>query len=282
MELAEKHAEYIDTAEQAKLIRAALKREFPGQKFSVRIDRYAGGSSVRVSWTDGPTESQVEAVAKVYEGGGFDGMIDLAYSREAWLLPDGTVRFAHTSGTEGSRGTVPEAYGSPMHPDARLVQFLGDYVFCTRELSPEFKARCLDKVRETLGHPMEMDDTVPDFWYRGRSFPYPNPSGHDCVAFVARRTATKASGWVPEWKRPKPKSDKPRPPRPVMVYMRPMEAVNGYMIGHAITTKGYKGFHFEPDSGRVSFWGGKGIAPKYMREAVAAVLTWATGQEITA
>ena len=161
-----KGAEYIDTADQAKLIRQALKKAFPGVKFSVRTSRYAGGSSVHVGWTDGPTSSQVEAVAGAYKGGGFDGMIDLAYSQETWLLPDGSVRFAATSGTEGSRGTVPAAVGSPMHPDARLVQFLGKYVSCQRRLSNDFRAILEAQVAEFAGEPYDHNRRYPISTYK--------------------------------------------------------------------------------------------------------------------
>jgi len=74
-------SEYIDTKEVAKLIRKALKESFPAYKFSVRLERYAGGSSITVSWTDGPTVNQVEQVAGVFEGSYFDGMIDYKGSR---------------------------------------------------------------------------------------------------------------------------------------------------------------------------------------------------------
>ena len=66
----------ISTPETAKLIRKALRESFHGVKTSVRSSSYAGGSSVRVSWTDGPTTAQVEAVAGAFCGGYFDGMID--------------------------------------------------------------------------------------------------------------------------------------------------------------------------------------------------------------
>lgn len=71
---------YIDVTETAKLVRAALKAAFPGIKFRVRAARYAGGASIAVRWTDGPTEEQVREVTSQYEGSGFDGMIDLKYS----------------------------------------------------------------------------------------------------------------------------------------------------------------------------------------------------------
>lgn len=57
----------------AKNIRIELKRAFKGVKFSVRSDY----SSVNISWTDGPTDEQVEAIANKYEEGRFNGMEDI-------------------------------------------------------------------------------------------------------------------------------------------------------------------------------------------------------------
>ena len=39
---------YLTCAETAKLARAALKQAFPGVRFSVRSDTYAGGASIHV------------------------------------------------------------------------------------------------------------------------------------------------------------------------------------------------------------------------------------------
>lgn len=58
-------------------VRLYLRRFFPGVRFSVTSKRYAGGSSVRVSYADGPALSAVEAVAKAFESAAFDGMQDL-------------------------------------------------------------------------------------------------------------------------------------------------------------------------------------------------------------
>lgn len=63
-------------AEVAVRVRGALKRNFPTVKFSVRSHNYSGGSSVRVSWTDGPTTAQVEQHINTFEGVTFDGMTD--------------------------------------------------------------------------------------------------------------------------------------------------------------------------------------------------------------
>lgn len=129
------NAKHLSTTETAKLIRDGLKNAFPGQKFSVRSKTYSGGSSIDIRWIDGPTDSEVSALVDVYSGKGFDGMIDLAYSYTHWLLPDGSVTVASTSGTEGSGGTVP-AYKAPKpHPKAELVHLGSGYVFTDRSYS---------------------------------------------------------------------------------------------------------------------------------------------------
>lgn len=71
-----KQTRYVDTKETASLVRAKLKKLFPWVKFSVRISRYAGGSSIHVEWTDGPTEKMVQAACEEFRGDYFDGMTD--------------------------------------------------------------------------------------------------------------------------------------------------------------------------------------------------------------
>lgn len=106
--------DYLSCAETAKLLRQALKARFPGQKFSVRSDTYAGGASIDVRWTDGPTDPEVDEVAQLYRGATFDGMIDLKSHHSSLLAgPDGEVREVH---------------------------FGADFVFTNRSLSPEFTA----------------------------------------------------------------------------------------------------------------------------------------------
>jgi hypothetical protein len=63
---------YISPVVVAKLVRAELKKSFPDIKFAVKSKH-----SIRVSWVDGPTEKQVEAVAGHFHGCEFDGMQDL-------------------------------------------------------------------------------------------------------------------------------------------------------------------------------------------------------------
>lgn len=61
-------------------IRKALKKCFPGTKFSVRSETFSMRNSVDVSWTDGPMKSLVESVIDLFAYGRFDSMQDLSYS----------------------------------------------------------------------------------------------------------------------------------------------------------------------------------------------------------
>jgi hypothetical protein len=54
-------------AQQAKDLRQQLKAVFPLCKFRVRSSNYSMGSSIRVSWMDGPMVSEVDAIAGGYE-----------------------------------------------------------------------------------------------------------------------------------------------------------------------------------------------------------------------
>lgn len=134
---------HISTTDTAKCIRATLKAKFPRTKFSVRSKIYSGGSSIDISWTDGPTAKLVDAYVQPFAGGGFDGMIDMKYSSESWLYSDGPASFAQTGGTEGSRGSVPASDAGPEKDGAVPVSFGGDFVFTNRNFSSEAKARVL-------------------------------------------------------------------------------------------------------------------------------------------
>ena len=54
-------------ARAASCIRRDLKEKFPQVKFAVRSSSYAGGDSVDVSWTDGPTYDDINSLVKKYQ-----------------------------------------------------------------------------------------------------------------------------------------------------------------------------------------------------------------------
>ena len=60
--------ENIDTKEMAKLVRKELKTHFPRHKFYVRIERYSMGSSINVTWIDGPIVKDVETISGHFHG----------------------------------------------------------------------------------------------------------------------------------------------------------------------------------------------------------------------
>ena len=64
-------------AEVAKTIRKELKKNFSNTKFKVQSSGFAGGDDVRISWTDGPTEQEVNKIVSKYQYGSFDPMRDL-------------------------------------------------------------------------------------------------------------------------------------------------------------------------------------------------------------
>ena len=146
---------YLSCAETAKLVRTALRDAFPGVKFSVRSDTYAGGASIRVRWTDGPTSDDVQRVAGIFAGADFDGMVDLKVYAEHWMHPDGRVTIASRPGTNGS---FTEIIGDPLGPSARLVHFGADFVFCTRDVSPEWHEEILREFESVIGRPIPREN----------------------------------------------------------------------------------------------------------------------------
>ena len=157
---------YLTVTETAKLVRAALKKAFPGTKFSVRSDSYSGGASIRVRYTDGPKSKDVEKVAKRYAGASFDGMIDLKYHHEHFLCPDGTVvwarDFGHSYANDSNIRTLDD-----MPPGTKVVSFGADYVFVDRDLSDEFRARiekALEATYAEFKNGYERDARIGSMW----------------------------------------------------------------------------------------------------------------------
>lgn len=115
--------EYIHVAETAKLLRASLKRTFPGVKFGVRSKSYSGGASIRVSWVNGPKIADVDRVCCRFSGADFDGMQDLKTYHNSILVDD---------------------TGNP-----RRVHFGADFIFCDRDESPTLRDAVIAKLGET-------------------------------------------------------------------------------------------------------------------------------------
>lgn len=108
-----------DVTEAAKEVRAALRREWHAAKFSVKSRRYSGGSSVEVTWTDGPTEAAVSKAVEHfagYENGYYNEFVSVARSTSHETM-------------EAAAAAVARYYGVPIpqvHGDDRLCPHVTD------------------------------------------------------------------------------------------------------------------------------------------------------------
>ena len=128
---AENKGNLTGSAATAKAIKARLKKEFPGVKFSVTSDNFSMGNSVDINWTDGPLFEQVDAITRQYQYGHFDGMTDSYEYRD-----------------------INSSLGCPG----------AKYVHCNRKLSPEYKAQ-LQEVLEREFTPYHGDNHFAPFQY---------------------------------------------------------------------------------------------------------------------
>ena len=130
-------ARYVDVVDVAKLVRESLGMVHPEVRFSVRSSRYAGGASIHVNWTGGPTRREVEATVKQYEGSRLDG----DYSpRPAYhyLFADGQAMVAYIQPSSAIGATDPLGVDnrrsvSELPSGTELVRFGADFVMCGRE-----------------------------------------------------------------------------------------------------------------------------------------------------
>jgi hypothetical protein len=116
----------LTCAETAALVRQALREAFPGVRFAVRSKTYAGGASINVGWTDGPTANAVKGIVGRFEGAYFDGMTDYK-----------GALFNQLDGEE--------------------VRFGADYIFTNRALTIEVLTDCINAVRLQYGLDAEIE-----------------------------------------------------------------------------------------------------------------------------
>lgn len=86
--------EYLSPPATAAVVRTALAAAFPGRRFSVRSQRYAGGASLEVTYPPGVDRAEVEACCDAFLRSDFDGTDDSTTYRPPTVLGDGRrVRF---------------------------------------------------------------------------------------------------------------------------------------------------------------------------------------------
>lgn len=123
---------WIPTKDVAKIVRAYLKKTYPGVKFSVRSDSYSGGSAVRVSvpytWTH-EQERELWSTLSPWGSSGFDGMTDNSYSKGHTMCPEHFVTLIQVDAHFGTDGYI----GDPCCANAEVVHIGASYVSVSRE-----------------------------------------------------------------------------------------------------------------------------------------------------
>lgn len=151
----------------AALIRAALTAAYPGTRFKVRSNRYTGGGSIRVTWTDGPSVAAVEPLLDRYRRSDFNlGNDDRTTYREPGLLayPDQTVA---------------------------EVQYGADFVTPHRMLSDDYHAQLCAVAAGLLG-----EDADPDLYYGALNTPFgpfEGGNGRSLLRFLADAVPPRAT-----------------------------------------------------------------------------------------
>lgn len=77
---------HISTKETAAMLRKDLAKAWPGVKFSVRMGTGTASAWIDVTYTDGPTYSELHEFCSNYEGRHFNGMTDGYDSKGTVLL----------------------------------------------------------------------------------------------------------------------------------------------------------------------------------------------------
>jgi hypothetical protein len=75
------HGPYISALRGARAIRKCLYETY-GQEFEVTVDQFAGGTTIYVEWTGGPSEEQVQQLVYRFEIPHHRGPEDLYCTKE--------------------------------------------------------------------------------------------------------------------------------------------------------------------------------------------------------
>ena len=137
---------YIDVVDVAKLVRRALKAEFPGIEFQVRSNRYSTGkcgawdAGIIVLWLGGPPQPEVREIVRQYEGSRLDANGDSFIPVNHWLRPDGTALIRHAPFISPDQPEIDNRHPVFLSTDrVEAVQFMTDMIVAYRdsEIPPE-------------------------------------------------------------------------------------------------------------------------------------------------
>ena len=125
-----------------RLARRALRRAFPQVGFALAIDE----NDLRITWTDGPTQADVDKVANLYAGQDFGNIC--SEDVEHWLTDDGV----------SIRAKGPDLFVLPaglVPPGSRRVRFALQRVWVDRQLSNDFRDELAALLSELTGEPFD-------------------------------------------------------------------------------------------------------------------------------
>jgi len=156
---------YDSRQKGSKNLKQELKDLFPETKFSVRCSSFAGGNSIDVSWTDGPTTDQVEKISGKYQEGHFNGMEDIyEYSdTNVWPSVFGGAKYVQTHRHDSKEAylkavaEVEEEYGiklkvSYTESGSPYISNDDDVNIYEREPHLQYASRCVNRKLSETSH----------------------------------------------------------------------------------------------------------------------------------
>lgn len=168
----------IPTKDVAALLRKELRTAFPGVKFSVRCATGTASAWINVTYDDGPTWLQVDAITRKFQGRSFNGQTD-SYDEHGTTLVAGEADELPTEVRYSCDGVIITRNYSPSgHLAAQRV---------IREDSNMRHLVICDEHGTLNGHHDLTDGRAEDFSAGGRGWPYSALSAWEAVRFVLER-----------------------------------------------------------------------------------------------
>lgn len=168
----------IPTKDVAALLRKELRSRFLGVKFSVRCATGTASAWINVTYDDGPTSLQVDAITRKFQGRSFNGQTD-SYDEHGTTLVAGEADELPTEVRYSCDGIITTRNYSPAgHLAAqRLI----------REDSSMRHLVICDEHGTLNGHHDLTDGRAEDFSAGGRGWAHPALSAWSAVRFVLER-----------------------------------------------------------------------------------------------
>lgn len=169
---------HIPTKDVAALLRKELRAAFPGVKFSVRCATGTAAAWINVTYDDGPTSLQVDAITRKFQGRTFNSQTD-SYDDNGTALIAGDRDELPTEVWYSCDGIITTRnYTAAGHLAAQRV---------IREDSSMRHLVLCDEHGTLNGHHDLTDGRAEEFNAGGRGWPYPNLSAWSAVRFVLER-----------------------------------------------------------------------------------------------